>query len=354
MRGLFLSGAAALVLFGSVGAAIAQDKHHGGPGGGAARSSGGGAVHAPGGGGMRSAPSGGFRGQVHSPRASQAPRAYQAPRASQAPRAYQERSRRVERSPQHSERSRQAEPRRVDRDRQQRAQRELRQNKQQNKQAERNRERLSTGQKAVEGRQGRDASGRGVERVAERHNEIQQARTKLGAQDRERLHKAFNFDRARVTRVNFDHHVGRRIPRHVRLFPIPAAVFAFFPYYRDYSYFVVDDEICIVDRESYVVVDVIDQGYWSGGGRPQVAELRLSEGEIALVRDSIPRDFPDSGLRLRLALGAEIPDDVQLHEFPVLLLDRVPQLREYRFLVSGDQIVIVSHNRSIALVVDRA
>jgi hypothetical protein len=272
---------------------------------------------------MRSAPSGGSRGEVRTPRAAQTPRAYQ------------ERSRRVERSPQRSERSRQAEPRRVDRDRQQRAQRELRQNKQ----AERNRERLSTGQKAVEGRQGLDASGRGMEqRVAERHNEIQQARTKLGAQDRERLHKAFNFDRARVTRVNFDHHVGRRIPRHVRLFAIPAAVFAFFPYYRDYSYFVVDDEICIVDRESYVVVDVIDRGYWSGGGRPQVAELRLSEREIALVRNSIPPDFPDSGIRLRLALGAEIPDDVQLHEFPVLLFDRVPQLREHRFLISGDQL----------------
>src|SRR5947207_8079509 len=134
------------------------------------------------------------------------------------------------------------------------------------------------------------------------------------------------------------------------LFP---PVFAFFPYYRDYSYFVVDDEICIVDPRSYVIVDVIDQGYWSGGGRPQVAELRLSEREIALVRGSVPPDCPDAGLRLRLALGAEIPDDVQLHQFPPILLDQVPQLLVYRFLVSGDQIVIVQpRDRSIALVVD--
>jgi hypothetical protein len=34
--------------------------------------------------------------------------------------------------------------------------------------------------------------------VSARHNEIQQARTKLGAQDRERLHRALNFDRARL------------------------------------------------------------------------------------------------------------------------------------------------------------
>jgi hypothetical protein len=128
----------------------------------------------------------------------------------------------------------------------------------------------------------------------------------------------------------------------------------FFPYYRDYSYFVVDDEICIVDPRTYVIVDVIDQGYWSGGPRQEIAGLQLSEREIALIRDSVPPDFPDAGLQLRLALGAEIPGDVQLHQFAPLLLDQVAQLREYRFLISGDQIVIVQPNdRSIALVIDR-
>ena len=58
----------------------------------------------------------------------------------------------------------------------------------------------------------------------------------------------------------------------------------------------------------------------------------------ALVRDSIPRDFPETPLRLRLALGAEIPGDVELYEFPVIVLDRVPSLRDYRFLVTGEQI----------------
>jgi Protein of unknown function (DUF1236) len=61
-----------------------------------------------------------------------------------------------------------------------------------------------------------------------------------------------------VHNVNFDYHVGRRIPRHIHLFAIPAAVFAFFPYYEDCSYFVVNDDICIVDPRTYVVVDVID------------------------------------------------------------------------------------------------
>lgn len=331
---------AGLALLGSTTVAMAQGHGQHGFGGGAR---GGGAVHAPGGGGMQSGPGGGGR-------AFQAPRGYQAPRQA-SPRSYQQRGRQVERPAHRSERSRDASRRAAPN--RQRAQGNLNRNKRTERNAERNR--LSTRPKGPEGG-GREASERGLEhRAAERHNEMEQARTKLGAQDRERLHKAFNFDRARLTKVNFDHRVGHRVPRHIRLFAIPAAVFGFFPYYRDYSYFAVDDDICIVDPRSYAIVDVIDRGYWDSGGRPQVAGLRLSQSEMALVRDSIPRDFPVADVHLRLALGAEIPEDIQLHEFAVLVLDRVPQLRRYRFVATEDQIVIVDPgDHVIALVIDRA
>ena len=143
------------------------------------------------------------------------------------------------------------------------------------------------------------------------------------------------------------------MPRHLHLYPVPREVITLFPYYRDYSYFVVDDEICIVDPDTYVVVDVVDEGYRSAP-RPQVARLALTEREIALILESIPPDFPDAGVRLRLALGATIPRDAELYIFPVVVLDRVPVLRDYRFLVTGDQIVIVEPgDRSIELVIDR-
>ena len=93
----------------------------------------------------------------------------------------------------------------------------------------------------------------------------------------------------------------------------------------------VDDEICIVDPRTYEIVDVIDQDYYRGGSKPEVAGSLLTEDQIALVRDSIPRDFPQADVRLRLALGAELPGDVELYEFPALLLDRIPKLRDYRF-----------------------
>jgi Protein of unknown function (DUF1236) len=214
---------------------------------------------------------------------------------------------------------------------------------------------MRANEQAAHERRGREETGRSEQRVAQRHTEIQNARMQLSVDNKERLHHAFDMNRARAHNVDFDHHVGRRIPRHIHLFPIPAAVFAFFPYYEDYSYFVVDDDICIVDPRTYEVVDVIDAAYWNGPGRPHVADLHLSARQIGVVRESIPVDFPDADIHLRLALGAEIPEDVQLHEFAPFVLDRVPQLKDYRFLVAGDQIVIVQPgDRSIALVIDRA
>ena len=323
MRSILIPAGIAAALLASCGFAVGQH-----------RGQGGGAMHAPGGGGFRG-PSGG--GAIRSaPRAM--PRAqFRAPRAAQS-------APRVRRSE-----TRRAQSRAVDRSRQ--AGRNLRQGTETRRAG---REQLN--RRAAEQRRGPERTEKAEQqRVSERHNEMQTARTKLSPENKDRLHKAFDFDRARVRNVKFDHRIGHRIPRHIHLFPIAASVFAFFPYYQDYSYFVVDDDICIVDPRTYTVVDVIDQGYWSGSGRPQVAGLRLSASEIRVVRDSVAADFPDAGIRLRLALGAEIPQDVQLHEFAPLVLDRVPQLQGYRFLVSGDQIVIVEpRDRSIALVIDRA
>jgi hypothetical protein len=279
------------------------------------------------------------------------------------------------------ERNRQAEPQQPNRQReratereQNRAAGEQRSEQRRNAERERNaerarsaeRERAGRDQKRVEDRQRQRAeqpdrrdrqAGDRVkdgDRVTERREEMRRARDRLGPNERQRLHAAFDYRRARVTNARFDRHVGHRVPRHVHLFPVSREIISFFPYYRDYSYVVVDDEICIVDPRTYEIVDVIDQGYYRGGPRQEVAGLSLSSAQVAFVRDSIPRDFPATPLRLRMALGAEVPGDVELYEFPVIVVDRVRELRDYRFLVVEEQIVIVDpRDRSIALVIDR-
>jgi hypothetical protein len=73
-----------------------------------------------------------------------------------------------------------------------------------------------------------------------------------------------------------------------------------------------------------------------------------------VVRDSIASDFPQADVRVRLALGAEVPRSVELHDFPVVVLDRVPQLRDFRFVVVERDIVVVDpHDRGVAMVIER-
>ena len=224
MKKLILPAAAALALIANTGLATAQEherEHGGSPG---AKEHGGspGAKHVPSPGG---------------------PGGVQAPHAE---------------GPNRSEPTRRAEPQRgISRERQQETQREQRRGAEQDRarldrQREQDRNRNAERDRAAQQRKGveeRQRSGQRGERNerGDRREEVREARTRLSTPDRDRMHRSFDFQRARLTNVNFDHRVGRRVPRSVRLFPISGEVISFFPYYRDYSYFVVGDEICIVD-----------------------------------------------------------------------------------------------------------
>jgi hypothetical protein len=115
----------------------------------------------------------------------------------------------------------------------------------------------------------------------------------------------------------------------------------------------VEDTICIVDPVTYEIIDVLDEP-GVPDARPQVAELRLTEQEIDIVLESISPDHPEAQVRLRLALGAEIPDGVVLYTFAPSVLDQMPRLRDFRFVVTRDQVVIIEpRDRDIALVLER-
>jgi hypothetical protein len=199
----------------------------------------------------------------------------------------------------------------------------------------------------------RSGQQKGGTRTA-RREQLRQERAKLSQPEHARLRRAFPGHRDRVAKVKFRARIGTSLPRRVRLYPIPASVLAIFPYYRDYRYVLAEDTICIVDPVTYEIVDIIDDGPDGPSPAPRVAQLTLSNSEMALVRDSIPPDFPRARLQLRLALGGEIPESVQLFEFAPVVLDKVPSLSDYRFAVTDDEVVIVAPgDRSIALVLDR-
>jgi hypothetical protein len=138
----------------------------------------------------------------------------------------------------------------------------------------------------------------------------------------------------------------------VRLYAVPAAVVSIVPAYRNYRYVYYEDSICIVDPVTYEIVDIIEYGPSPGG--VQIAVLELTADERALILDSIGPDYPMSSVRLSLALGAEVPSAVELHAFPDVVLDRVPKVRRYRFVVvDGDVVIVDPREREIALVLRR-
>ena len=153
-----------------------------------------------------------------------------------------------------------------------------------------------------------------------------------------------------LTRVKFPISVGKRIPRTTHLYLLPAAVIAIAPFYSGYQYFLVDDSICIVEPDTYEIVDVIERS--PIGPSDQVAALTLTHSERQLVLVGINMNDARVNIRLRLALGAEIPEGVSLREFPLELVEAIPQLEPYRYVVAGNDVVIVDPtNREIVLVI---
>jgi len=165
---------------------------------------------------------------------------------------------------------------------------------------------------------------------------------------REHLVKDGKFQK---TKVNVRVNVGSRMPRSVRLLPLPVAIFDLAPSYRGYDYIVLEDEtICIVDPRSYEVVDVIPVGSQRAEG-PRGERLSLSQEQMRVIAASVPRE-PRANVRIRLALGAEVPRDVELLAFPGEVVSQMPELEGYRYIVAENDIVVVDpRERGVVLVI---
>jgi Protein of unknown function (DUF1236) len=169
---------------------------------------------------------------------------------------------------------------------------------------------------------------------------------------RDRLTKERRVDRVDRTRINVSINVGARLPRSVRLHTLPVTVVSFAPAYRGYSYIVLEDEtICIVDPQTYVIVDVIPAGS-QRADRPGRAQLTLSQEDMRFIYRTVPKSRT-ADVRVRLALGAEVPREVELLEFPPEIVERVPDVRSYRYIVAENDVVIVDpRGHEVALVIN--
>jgi hypothetical protein len=62
----------------------------------------------------------------------------------------------------------------------------------------------------------------------------------------------------RVTNINFSINVGTAVPRTARVVAVPEVIVEIHPAWRGFLYFVYEDEIVIVDPNTYRIVAVIE------------------------------------------------------------------------------------------------
>jgi hypothetical protein len=171
------------------------------------------------------------------------------------------------------------------------------------------------------------------------------ARVQLSEQQRTNVHQTILKDRNvnRVTNVNFSINVGTRIPRSVKLAALSASVIAIVPEYRSYRYFVVDDRICIVDPNSYEIVEIITVSGQTAAreDRGGSAKLVLTEEEKTIILREV-----DLGGGSTLGLGAinegaDVPREVEVRAFPDTVVQRVPKVKGYKFFTAENRLAIV-------------
>jgi hypothetical protein len=145
----------------------------------------------------------------------------------------------------------------------------------------------------------------------------------------------------RVTNVNFSINVGTRVPRSVHLVALPATIVAIVPAYRSYHYFVMGDDLCIVDPATYEIVDVIVVHGQTASRPGGSATLVLTDAEQGILLQEINlRDGSTLGLGA-LAEGADVPRNVELRVFSDAVVERIPKLRGHKFFTAEDRLAIV-------------
>jgi hypothetical protein len=85
------------------------------------------------------------------------------------------------------------------------------------------------------------------------------AGAKLSTEQRTKITTVIKSQNVRpVTNVNFSISVGTHVPRNVGFHPLPAEIITIYPEWRGYEFFLVNNQIVVVNPRTLEIVDVID------------------------------------------------------------------------------------------------
>jgi hypothetical protein len=159
--------------------------------------------------------------------------------------------------------------------------------------------------------------------------------------------------------VDFSLSVGTMVPKDVRFQPLPADVVEVVPQYRGYNFFVVRDDIVIVDPSSYQIVDVLPRTGRATAAAPASRKMTFSDTDRAVIRKHArsarteQRTTGSSTTSTRVRVGDRLPDSVEIRSFPEEVYRESPTLREYRYIERDNRTYVVEpHERTIIEEID--
>jgi hypothetical protein len=131
----------------------------------------------------------------------------------------------------------------------------------------------TTGQAPREDRTNRSSEQNRFEQERERTDRTEENRATTGQgaagtraninltpEKRTRIHEVMVHERSapRVSSVNFNVSVGARVPRTVRFVALPQTIVEIEPAWRGFEYFMIADQIVIIDPRSMEIVAIVD------------------------------------------------------------------------------------------------
>jgi hypothetical protein len=150
-----------------------------------------------------------------------------------------------------------------------------------------------------------------------------------------------------VTNVNFSLSVGTAVPRDVRLQTLPADVVEVVPQYSGYSFFVVRDEIVIVEPSTSKIVTVLPRsgGNTAAAPAPSRSKVSFTDRDREVVRKHVQtrteRQTTGSAAKTVIRRGERLPESVEVEEFPETVYREAPALREYRYIHRDNRTYVV-------------
>lgn len=164
----------------------------------------------------------------------------------------------------------------------------------------------------------------------------------ININDQQRTRVAESITRLNVqpiNNINFSLTVGTAVPRDIRLQTLPAEVVEVVPQYRGYSFFVVRDEIVIVEPSTYQIVTVLPRNGGATAAAPASSHSKVSftDKDRDVVRKHVKtrtteRQTTGSTAKVVIHRGERLPESVEVEEFPETVYREAPSLREYRYV----------------------